>query len=1146
MRKHLLVTMLLCAGYSLSAAPASTAEAQQVNQTAGTITGTVVDEDGEPIVGASVVAVGKGAAGAATDLDGRFTLRVEPGSTIRISYVGCKTLEVKARNNMIVTLQRSEELLDEVVVVGYGTQKKVNLTGAVSTVDVAKTMEGRPYQDVSKALQGAVPGLTITLASGELSEAANMNIRGMGTLSAANGGKPLIVVDGIEMDDISYLNPQDIASVSVLKDAASSSIYGTRAAFGVILITTKGTQKVERVTVKYTDNFGWDAATYMPEYPSVSEQLRAGIAGVKRQSGGRAEGFGMYYDEILPLAELWEQQHNGPAGYREMQAWTSDSNVGDYKLIGENKALYYANWDVAGIWFNNAAPSQSHNLTVNGTSGKTNYYMTFGYDGKEGLIKINPDKMRKYNATLNVTSQIKPWLQVGARMNFTRRVFSRPNTYWTNALNTVWRWGSWFGPWGTIDGEDFRYIADRKDARTRRTTTDFLRMTAFFKADITKDLTLNGDFTYWTRSLDEKGGDGYVYGINSWDGNVEPSYMVTKANSYTDRTNSKYNTYNFNIYANYSKSWGLHNFGAMVGVNAQGEKYEMTYVKRTKLLDLNLPQLNLATGDVTTNAKAYHKAYAGYFARLNYNYNDIYLLELNGRYDGSSSFPNGSKWAFFPSVSGGYRLSQEAYWDGLRNVANNVKIRASYGEIGNENIENYGYLSTISSITPLYTYWVNGQGGQKITMFNMPTMVASNLSWERIRTTDVGVDLGFLDNSINVTFDWYQRENANMLAPASTLPAVAGVASSPVENAGSLRTRGWELSIGWNHNFGDFNVYANASISDATTVITKWNNSSELINQNYSGKHYGDIWGFETDRYFTEADFSGKDSEGNWIYKPGVADQTGLQVGTFIYGPGDIKYADLDGNGVINGGQDGMYLYNGQKYLPDDPGYADAKKYGTQLAVGSAQNHGDLKVIGNALPRYEYSFRVGGSWKGIDLDIFFQGVGKRDAWTVSPFNFPLMRAADLTLYKHQTSYNVYDPENGIVNISESNKYPVLYAGSNGGGTVTGVAEGNNNYYPQTKYLIDMSYLRVKNITLGYTLPKDITRKAYIENARIYFSCTNPWLLHKGNDLPLDPEVNAGMGYTASTGQIPSGNASLYWGRTIPMTRTISFGLQVTF
>lgn len=1114
MRKHLLVTMLLCAGYSLCLSPAS-AEAQQVSQTAGTITGTVVDEEGEPIVGASVVAVGKGSAGAATDLDGRFTLRVEPGTTLRISYVGCKPVEVKARNNMSVTLQRSDELLDEVVVVGYGTQKKVNLTGAVSTVDVAKTMEGRPYQDVSKALQGAVPGLTITLASGELSEAANMNIRGMGTLSTANGGKPLIVVDGIEMDDISYLNPQDIASVSVLKDAASSSIYGTRAAFGVILITTKGATKAERVSVKYTDNFGWDKATYMPSYPSVPEQLRAGIAGVKRASGDRAEGFGLYYDELLPLAELWEQQHGGASGYREMQPWTSDANVGDYKVVGDNSALYYANWDVAGIWFNNAAPSQSHNLTVNGTSGKTNYYMTFGYDGKEGLIKINPDKMRKYNATLNVSSQIKPWLQVGARINFTRRVFSRPNTYWTNALNTVWRWGSWFGPWGNIDGEDFRYIADRKQARTRRTTTDFLRMTAFFKADITKDLSLNGDFTYWTRTLTEKGGDGYVYGINNWSKNYKPSMIISPSNSYTDRTNSKYNTYNFNIYANYAKSWGLHNFGAMVGVNAQAENYEMTYVKRTKLLDLNMPQLNLATGDVTTSAAATQKAYAGYFARLNYNYNDIYLLELNGRYDGSSSFPSGSKWAFFPSVSAGYRLSQEAYWDGLRDIANNVKIRASYGEIGNEDIANYSYLSTIASITPGNTHWVTGQGGQKITEFGMPTMVADNLTWERIRTTDIGLDLGFLDNSINVTFDWYQRENANMLAPAATLPAVVG-SGSPVENAGSLRTRGWELSIGWNHTFGDFNVYANASIADAFTVITKWNNDNMLINQNYSGKHYGDIWGFETDRYFTEADFNGKDADGNWIYKQGVADQTGLQLGTFVYGPGDIKYKDLDNSGTIDGGK------------------------------GTADDHGDLKVIGNALPRYEYSFRVGGSWKGIDLDIFFQGVGKRDAWTISPFNFPLMRAADLTLFSNQTSYNVYDPENGIVNISESNKYPCLYAGNEDQGTIAQIAAGRNNYYPQSKYLIDMSYLRVKNITLGYTLPKEISRKAYIENARIYFSCTNPWLIHKGNNLPLDPEVNAGMGYTASTGQIPSGNASLYWGRTIPMTRTISFGLQVTF
>ena len=1112
MKKHLFVTLLLACGAPIVG---TMPLAAQQKQTVASIVGTVIDENDEPVIGASVVPIGASNVGTSTDIDGKFSLRVKAGTKIRVSYIGYRTVDLVAANGMSVKLERSDEMLDEVVVVGYGTQKKVNLTGAVSTVDVAKSLEGRPQQDVAKALQGAVPGLTITVASGEIGDNAKMSIRGLGTLSSGTqGGKPLIVVDGIEMDDISYLNTQDIESISVLKDAASSSIYGTRAAFGVILIQTKGASKVDRVSVKYSNNFAWDGATYLPEFPSVPEQLKAGIAGIKRATGGRAESFGMNFDELLPYAELWEQQHNGPAGYREMKEYVDDSNVGDYRVVN-GAAFYYANWDVADIWFNNAAPSQSHNLAINGTSGNTNYYLNFGYDSKEGLMNFNPDKLNKYTASMNITSQIKPWLQVGGRFNFSRRIYSTPNTYWTNHLNTVWRWGSWFGPWGTIDGEDFRLIADRKCARTRKNTADYLRMTAYIKADITKDLTLNGDFTYWTRSVNEGGGDGYVYGINSWARATTPSYIISKANSYTDRSNQKYNTWNFNVYANYNHTWNdVHNFGVMLGANAQSERYDYFYVSRSTLLDTNLPELNLATGDPQVSSAAYEKAYAGYFGRLNYNYKDTYLLEVNGRYDGSSSFPSGKKWAFFPSFSAGYRMSQEAYWEKLQDVVNNAKLRVSYGEIGNEDISNYSYYPTISAVSKGYTYWVDGVDGNKINQFYMPSLVSSNLTWERIRTTDVGLDLGFLQNSINVTFDWFQRTNANMLAPATTLPDVVG-ASSPVENAGSLRTRGWELAIGWNHRFGDVSVYANASIADAFTVITEWNNDSRVLNTNYSGKHYGDIWGFETDRYFTEADFDGQNADGSWNYKKGVADQTGLQLGTFVYGPGDIKYKDLDGSGVIDGGK------------------------------GTADDHGDLKVIGNTLPRYEYSFRLGAAWKGFDIDLFFQGVGKRDAWAITPFNFPLLRSADLTLYKNQTDYVVYEPSEGKTAIDQSARYPRLYAGNEGGGTVSGIENGRNNYYPQSKYLIDMSYLRVKNITLGYTLPQNLSKKAYIENARVYFSCTNPFLIYKGHDLPIDPEVNSGQGYASTYGNKTS-NQSLYWGRAMPVTHTISFGLQVTF
>lgn len=1116
MRKHLLATLLLAFGLPFVGSFAAYAdpEPQRQSQNTVTITGTVFDENNDPIIGASVVQKSVPANAAVTDFDGNFTLRVKPGEILRVSFVGYGSVEVAAQQSMTVYLQPTSEVLNELVAIGYGSQKKANLTGAVATVDVARTMDSRPYQDITNALQGAVPGLTITFGTGDLNASSNVRIRGIGTLSNSAMGSPLYVVDGVEMSDISYLNPQDIESISVLKDAASSAIYGTRAAFGVILIKTKGAKKGEKVSVRYTNNFGWSQATMLPEYGTVPDQLRAAIYGAQRANIS-TKVFGVDIVNLLPYAEAWQQQYGGKLGHVEMRPYVDANNVGDYRVI-DGVAYYYANWDINGILFNNAAPSMNHNVTLNGTSGNTNYYLTFGYDGKEGLIKYHPEKRTRYNVSANINTMVTSFLEAGARINWTRTNFYKANTYSSNPLRNVYRWGSFAAPLGTIDGYNFRTISDYEDARTRKNVADLLQMTAYLKANITKDITLNGDFTYWTRNINEKGGDGFVYGINEWDNQITPSYIYDPANvSYTERLNEKYDTWNFNIYANYDKTWNdVHNFGAMLGVNVQNEQYEKFGVSRSYLQDLSTPMLNLATGTPSVNNRvaAYEKAYAGYFGRLTYNFRDTYLIEFNGRYDGSSSFPGGNKWAFFPSVSAGYRISQEKFWEPLTKAWSNAKIRASYGEVGNENINNYSYYSTIAAAT---SYWVTGQDGDKLSANAMPSFVNQDLSWERIQTTDVGLDLGFLNNSINVTFDWYQRTNANMLAPSNNPPTALGT-GSPVANVGSLRTRGWELSIGWNHTFGDWMVYANAGVSDAYTEITKWSDESNLINSNYTGKRVGEIWGFETDRYFTEADFAGKDANGKWIYAPGVADQTFIAGGgEFEFGPGDIKYKDLDNSGTIDGGD------------------------------GTIDKPGDLKVIGNTLPRYEYSFRVGGAWKGFDLDIFFQGIGKRDLWAVSAMNIPLVRTADLAVFKNQESYNVYDPANGVINISEDNAYPCMFAGNDGNGAIAGLWAGCNNFYPQSKYLINMAYLRLKNITFGYTLPAHITKKAYIQNARIYFSCNNPCLLYRGSKVPFDPELGVGQGQTLTTDVTTSGNG-IYVGRAIPVNRTFSFGVQVTF
>lgn len=1124
MKRHvaLIGALLLSCGVSGSYASVPPPQIVTDSKTTVAVKGTIVDENGDPIMGASIAEIGT-TRGTVSDAKGSFELKTANNAKLRISFLGYKTVELKAKSGMHVQMTPDNALLDEVVVVGYGQQKKVNLTGAVANVDIDKTLGSRPEQDVSKALQGAVPGLTVLSNNGDLNATPSLSIRGLGTLSNKQKSSPLIIVDGVPTDNLTMINGNDIASISVLKDAASSAVYGARAAFGVILITTKQAKKGDRVTVKYNGQLAWDQATVLPDFPTVPEQLEAGLIGKKRAGESTPELFGMYFDKLLPLAQDWEKQYGGKKGYSLMRPWKSDQEVGDYSF--EGSPMYYANYDIRKIWYDNAAPSQTHDVSISGSSGRTTFYTSLGYDYKQDIMKFNPAKRNRHNATVNLQTDITDWLTAGVRFNYTRRHFSRADT-WTDIHQYLWRWGSYFIPSGIYkdaDGTeyDFRMIAMQKQASRYVIAHDVLRMNAFVKANITKELTLNADYTYQIDNFNSKTADHSVQGMN-WSGK-KPTYFVTSSNTSTNRWNRKSNRWTANAYLNYAHSFNdEHNLNVMAGVN--GESFTSDYFGATRklLYDENYPELNLAYGemkDATIESETADRASAGYFGRINYDYKGIYLLELNGRYDGSSRFRSGDRWAFFPSFSLGYRFSEEAYWKNYRHIVSNGKLRFSYGEIGNEAIGDNMFLSTMTpyQVEPNSKFiWLNGSGA-KVNGFTMPTWVNPSLTWERIQTKNLGLDLGFLNDEFTLTAEVYERLTKDMLAPGNAIPSAVG-AGAPYTNGGELQARGWELSVAWRKQFSkDFGLYANFSIGDSKIKVKKWNNANKIIGHTndvsyaYEGQTWGDIWGFETDRYFTEDDFESRNADGSWVYKKGIADQTGIQTGNFVYGPGDIKFKDLNHDGKIDGGK------------------------------GTLEDHGDLKVIGNTLPRYEYSFHIGGTFKGFDLDLFFQGVGKRDVWTISAFNFPLMRNADLTLYKHQTKYNVYtwdaDPDKKVVNIKQSNDYPCLWPGNEAAGNVSALSasKGSHNYYPQSRYLTHMSYLRLKNITLGYTLPKDLTRKAYIQNLRVYVSANNLFLLHKGNgDLPVDPEINEGQG-------IKFGG----WGRTQPITRTFAVGVQVT-
>ena len=1178
MRKHLFVTLLLACGMPLTGNFAAFAapEPQTQGQAVATITGTVLDENNEPVIGASVYQKGVKSNAVTTNFDGNFTIRVPRGAKLVVSYVGYKAAEIAAAEGMTVYLQPTTEMLNELVAIGYGSQKKANLTGAVATVDVARTMDSRPVQDVTKALQGAVPGVTITTSTGSIDADATIRVRGTGTLTNGQNSDPLIVVDGVPVDNLNFVNPEDIQEISVLKDASSSAIYGSRAAFGVILITTKSPSTTDRVSVSYNNNFAWSRATVLPRFAHNVPNIEGSLQAYYRNptgSNSKTEVGGMPYKDLLPFAQAWWDQHGGQpyTDYREIQLYQNPDNVGDYFVDDAGNWLRYAEWDVNELLFNDAAPSQKHNVTLEGTSGKTQYRMSFGYDSKQGLQNFNPDKMRRYMANVNISTAITDWLKAGTRVSYTQREFTQPRTS-RNSYQYIWRWPSFMETYGWLEnpetGEPLTFyndIMNRTQAYDRKTTVRQTRLQAWINAEIIKGLNLQADFTYDVNQLYRSSAYALFRGWDNWS---YPAYGIKQApttgqpNTDADKTAGQYDRWTMNVFATYAKTFAAdHNFKVMVGATAERYRNDDFYFQRNGLVDYSLPVLGLTDGgkdgtQIAFSSNDGHRATAGFFGRVNYDYRGIYLFEANLRYDGSSRFPANDQWAWFPSVSAGYRFSEENYFKPLKSVISNGKIRASYGHIGNENVGTNAFISTIT-LGSQNVNWLNSAGTQ-LSGAATPSLVSSTLTWERVATTDIGIDLGFFNNQLTAGFDYYIRETKDMLAPGMPLPGTLGT-SSPLRNAGNLRTNGWELSLGWNHSFGDAEVWVSANLSDARSKVTKWDSNTDNTIYSwtsgksgylfYEGQTFGDIWGFEFDRFFEEGDFSGKNENGVWQYAPGVADQSYLAYNPFTFGPGDVKFKDRNGDGVINNGNPDMIRLGGKTYVPGDPGYeqALANPEHKSVPVGSKDNHGDLKVIGNAIPRYEYSFHIGGAWKGFDIDFFIQGVGARKMWQISSFTIPFAAKND-GLFDHQLDYNKYvvDANDNIIGyeIDQNNFYPAMYSGTFGYNSRMRATcdQGINNFTCSDRYLVNMAYLRMKNITVGYTIPADITKKAFIQKARVYFSTENPFFIYNGaGRYNIDPEMAAGE---ATSTYSSSGVAS--FGRANPMMKAYSFGIQVTF
>lgn len=1065
------------------------------------ITGMVSSsEDNTPLEGVTVSLKGANRS-SVTDASGYFTISAKTGQILQFTFVGreSKDMVIGQENSVPVTLQRSDgSTLQDVVVVGFGTQKKANLTGSVFSIDT-KLLQSRPISNLASGLQGVAPGLVVTSNTGALGTDPKITLRGaLGSINTGEAGaKPLILVDNVEIQSLQMINPEDIESISVLRDAASASIYGTRAAFGVILITTKSGKRNTPSRIVYSSNFSWSSPTTSPKTMNSVDQAITSLSAVQRFSPNQNSylliGVTVDTSSIRKMKE-WQTLYGG-------QNLSDEMVLGRDFEIRNNNLYFYRPWDAQKKFFKQWAPQQIHNLTISGGNEKTSYSLGLGLLNQLGVLRANADKYSRNNLTFGINSSVNSWLDIRSKILFARTNNKTPFIFQTeqfDPLYYLYRWTATY-PYGTYQGKPFRSaFTEINQAKMNEDVNTLARVSVGGTLKILKGLTADVDYTFSSTNehLHKTGGSVKAYDFWSFNGsNLE----------YKSYTNSIYNYVNYysgwnsintgRAFATYSKNINDHSFKLIAGSDIEMYNFNSQSSQRNNLLDPNRGEISLATGNQFVDGSAKHWSTLGFFGRVNYSYKQNFLLEVNGRFDGSSQFPVDQLWGFFPSMSAGYILSNNPIMKSANKFLDFLKIRASYGSVGNQAVGGNRFLATMNSLS---SGWL--LPGVIATTMSNPQALSPTLTWEKVSTLNYGLDARFLQGKIVLSFDLYQRNTLDMISPGVTLPSSFG-SPAPVRNFGELTGRGFELSLDYNHSFlNGLRVNLGATLADGKERITKFSNKTRAIpnqissfnNSYYEGMYIGDIWGYETDRLFQQDDFSGVDANGKYIYKAGIPSQSKLESGSFSFGPGDVKYKDLNGDGTV---------YNGTNTI-DDPG--------------------DMKIIGNSTPRYNYGIRLGLDWEGIDFGMFLQGVGKRQLWGSGKFVFP---GTDNSLFgaawfDYQADYWKNDNTNAFYPRPTNNA-------------------GNWNYLPQTRYLLNMAYLRVKNLTLGYTVPKNITSKAHIQNARIYLSGENILTFDHLKKIALDPE----MDYTRA--QISSGSVAGF-GAVYPYRITLSFGVQVTF
>lgn len=1055
-----------------------------------TLTGKVSDDKNEPLGGATVLLESKAQKfkkTAQSAADGSFSFASVPAGNdyvLNVSFVGfspyiADNISIASDKSLsfAVNLKPGQSVGDEVVVVAYSTQKKANLTGAVDQVS-GKVFENRSLPNLSQGLQGFIPNLNLVMGDGKPTQSPAYNIRG--NTSIGQGGNALVLIDGVEGNP-ALLNPNDVANVTVLKDAASAAIYGARGAFGVILITTKNPAK-GKTSIAYSTNFSMKSPVVVPDYVTNGYTF----AKIFNDAWSAWNDYSQFPQNVNKTVKFSQEY------LAEYERRNNDPSLPKVEVNANGEYVYYENTDWYGLLYKNNTLANDHNVSVSGSNDKAGYLITARYYGQDGLFRYNSDDYKMYNFRAKGNIQVLPWLRIDNNTDFSNMLYHNPlnvgegGGIWRNIADEGHEMSPLFNPDGNLSYSaaytvgDFVYGRNGIDFDTRI----MRNRTALTAEFLNKTLRLKADFTI--QETDDNAKTIRVPVPYSRKPNVI-EYVGTSTNDIAERyTETQYMA--TNLYAEYENTFGQdHYFKLLGGFNYEQSTYKGLNTQRNGLIFDDAQSINLALGTAVTSAGPYEQwNIKGGFFRLNYVFADRYLLEVNGRYDGSSKFPGNKRYAFFPSFSAGWRVSKENFWKVSPALISDLKVRGSYGSLGNGNIASYSFIEQ-------FAISQSGRvlGGVRPQTTSQPNVLPDNLTWETATTTDIGLDMGLLNNRLQVNFDWYVRNTTDMFTNGPTLPAVFGTAV-PKGNYADLRTTGWEVIVGWRDNgrIGNrpFNYGIRLSVADYQSEITRYNNPNKLLSDYYVGQKLGEIWGYVTDGFFTEKNI-GEASKQTLIKSSNGGN-------TLI---GDIKFADINNDGVVNTG------------------------------TNTVADPGDRRIIGNSQPRYTFGALFDFDWNNFFVSAFFQGVAKQDWWPGAE--------ADAFWGPYNRPYNRVPAEMVGEIWSEAN--PNTYFPRMRGYIAQGTGRSLN--VQQTKYLLNAAYVRLKNIQLGYNLPQKWINAIRMNYAKIYLSADNIWTWSPMYKIThnLDVENIGGSDRVLTNGT--SGNGNNY-----PMLKGYTIGLNVGF